>query len=58
MEQAVRAERLLRWEALDETTTGRGVLAQTRLGRDGTAEGPQIPVSKPGSYLHVVQRPS
>ena len=39
MEQAVRTERLLRWEALDETETGRGVLAQTRMGRDGTAEG-------------------
>ena len=39
MEQAVRSELLLRREALDETATGRGVLAQTRLGRDGTAEG-------------------
>ena len=39
MEQTVRTERLLRWEALDETTKGRGVLAQTRLGGDGTAEG-------------------
>lgn len=58
MEQAVRSERLLRREALDETTKGRGVLAQTRLVGDGTAEGPQIPVPKPGSHLHVVQRPS
>ena len=58
MEQAVRSERLLRRETLDETTKGRGVLAQTRMGRDGTAEGPQIPVPKPGSHLHVVQRPS
>ena len=58
MEQTVRAERLLRWEALDETATGRGVLAQTRLVGDGTAEGPQIPVPKPGSHIHVVQRPS
>lgn len=55
MEQAVRAERLLRREALDETAKGRGVLAQTRLGRDGTAEDPQIPVPKPGAHIHVVQ---
>lgn len=58
MEQAVRAERLLRRETLDETPKGRGVLAQTRLGRDGTAESPQIPIPKPGSHLYVVQRPS
>ena len=58
MEQAVRSERLLRREALDETATGRRVLAQTRLGGDGAAEGPQIPIQKPGSHLHVVQRPS
>ena len=58
MEQTVRSERILRRKALDETAKGRGVLAQARLGRDGTAEGPQIPIPKPGSHLHVVQRPS
>ena len=55
MEQAVRLECILCREALDETPKGRGVLAQARLGRDGAAESPQIPFSKPGTHLHVVQ---